>query len=159
MSSMFIPLSFSPLQQPVQIPSAAFVIFLVSKHVGGKRSPNSELRVWTYKSLYGVFITFFTLFCCSKYIHIKEVLCGFSKFELLMVQPWSFTLQQWRAEKDWLTMYFILLLHMLDLFMMSVLQTTWHKTGNIYNHDSATFEDWKSETRMTARILKQDPNT
>ena len=99
MSSMFIPLSFSPLQQPVQIPSAAFVIFLVSKHVGGNRSRNSELRVWTYKSLYGVFITFFTLFCCSKYIHIKEVLCGFSKFELLMVQPWSFSLQQMKSRK------------------------------------------------------------
>lgn len=54
MSSMFIPLSFSPLWQPMQISPAAFVIFLVSKHVGGNRSPNSELRVWMYKSLYGV---------------------------------------------------------------------------------------------------------
>ena len=71
---------------------------------------------------------YFDLHCsfnCSKNIYTKEAPFCF-KSEFLRAQPCWFTLYQWRAEKDWLMRYLILLPHMLALFH-SLTQTAGHK--------------------------------
>ena len=89
-------------------------------------------------------VTIFPSACCIWLLYQLIIILKRYHFcfnsALLRVQPCWFSVYQWRAEKGWLTMYLILLPHMLALFIRSPIQVASSaQCGCTHSHAFMTF--------------------